>query len=78
MDKYVLTSANECMHVACEGVHVDVCVQVNAVENVCVNVHACATFVSICECEMFTIPTATISMITVTISVITVAIINTT
>ena len=32
MDKYVRISADECMHVACEGVHVDECVQVNADE----------------------------------------------
>ena len=40
------TSADECMHVVCEGVHVKVCVQVNVDENVCVNVHACTICVS--------------------------------
>ena len=32
-------NADECMHVACEGV------QVNADKNVCMNVHACTTCV---------------------------------
>ena len=30
--------------VACEGVHVDECLHVNADENVCVNVHACSNY----------------------------------
>ena len=31
MDKYVRISADECMHVACEGVHVDECVHIASV-----------------------------------------------